>query len=97
MELNTSGLNKTIREMNPGPVILAEMKARNIPVVIGADAHRPERTGDQFAAALENLRQAGYDEVSYFLDRRREHISLAAAVASLPGDQSALSRLPSGH
>ncbi len=33
MELNTSGLNKAYPEMNPGPVILAEMRARGIHVV----------------------------------------------------------------
>ena len=34
MELNTSGVNKKIREMNPAPEILAEMQLRDIPVVL---------------------------------------------------------------
>lgn len=83
MELNTSGVNKTIPEMNPGLEILCEMQARNIPVVIGADAHNPMRTGDLFPEALETLRKAGYEEVSFFLNRRRQTVSVADALASL--------------
>ena len=83
MELNTSGLNKTRAEMNPGPPMLALMRARNIPVVIGADAHRPGRVGDNYAAALTHLQTAGYTEVSFFLERRRQAVPIADALASL--------------
>ncbi|HEY5793325.1 MAG TPA: histidinol-phosphatase, partial [Chthoniobacterales bacterium] len=38
MELNTSGLNKLLPEMNPGIPQLRLMAERSIPVVIGADA-----------------------------------------------------------
>ena len=86
MELNTSGVNKAIREINPSPAILALMHARSIPVVIGADAHRPGRVGDGYPAALRTLQHAGYTEVSYFLARRRHTLPIAAALASLaPG------------
>lgn len=83
MELNTSGLNKTHPEMNPGPAMLALMRARNIPVVIGADAHRPARVGDNYAAALGHLQTAGYTEVSFFLERRRQSVAITDALASL--------------
>ncbi len=83
MELNTSGKNKLVREMNPGPEILAEMHARNIPVVIGADAHEPRRVGDLYTEALGNLRAAGYEEVSYFIDRQRRSVPIADALATL--------------
>ena len=83
MEINTSGLLKALPEMNPGPAQLAMMRERGIPVVIGADAHRPSRVGDGYATALGHLREAGYDEVSIFLDRRRHPIPLARALASL--------------
>ena len=83
MELNTSGRNKTIPEFNPGLEILREMRARDIPVVIGADAHNPGRAGDRFPEALETLRQAGYDEVSFFSDRKRQSVSITEALASL--------------
>ena len=83
MELNTSGRNKTIPEMNPGLEILVEMRARNIPVVIGADAHQPRRVGDLFPEALRMLRQVGYQEVSFFLNRKRQTVLVEDALASL--------------
>ena len=83
MEINTSGLLKSLPEMNPGPAQLAMMRERRIPVVIGADAHRPSRVGDGYATALGLLREAGYDEISIFLDRRRHPIPLEQALASL--------------
>lgn len=83
MELNTSGLNKRIPEMNPGPVILREMARRRIPVVIGSDAHWPSRTGAQWEAALDQAEAAGYTDISHFLDRQRHEIPIPAARASL--------------
>jgi len=83
MELNTSGMLKSIPEMNPGPAQLAMMRERGIPIVLGADAHRPERVGNGYATALGLLRAAGYDEVNIFLDRRRHPIPLESALASL--------------
>lgn len=83
MELNTSGLQKALPEMNPGRSMLELMQARGIPVVIGADAHRPERVGDNYPGALRILRSAGYTEINFFLDRRRQTVSISDALASL--------------
>jgi histidinol-phosphatase (PHP family) len=83
MELNTSGLLKNLPEMNPSREQLGLMRARGIPVVVGADAHRPGRVADQFEAALDLLAAVGYTEVNVFLDRRRQAIPLATARASL--------------
>lgn len=83
MEINTSGLNKALPEMNPGPLMLRMMRERNIPVVIGADAHRPTRVGDRYEEALTHLEHAGYSHVSLFLERKRQDIPIAAARASL--------------
>ncbi len=83
MELNTSGRNKAIREMNPGREILVEMCARHIPVVIGADAHEPRRVGDHYVEALRLLREVGYTETNFFLDRKRQAVRIEDALASL--------------
>jgi histidinol-phosphatase (PHP family) len=83
MELNTSGLNKALPEMNPGPRMLALMRERGIPVVIGADAHRPQRVADRYEQALRMLDELGFETVSYFLERRRREVPIAAALASL--------------
>jgi histidinol-phosphatase (PHP family) len=83
MELNTSGLNKTISEMNPAPQILRAMSQRQIPVVIGADAHVPERVGDRFEEALDLIAECGFQNVSYFHNRQRVDVPIETAKASL--------------
>lgn len=85
MELNTSGANKVIAEMNPFPQMLKEMNARTIPVVVGSDAHVPQRVADRFDSALDLLQSCGYQKVSYFLDRKRHDLSIEAALVSLRG------------
>jgi len=84
LEVNTSGLLKEIAEMNPGPYILREAVRRNIPIVIGGDAHIPERVGGDFHRALEAVQQAGGTQVSFFLGRKRQDVPVEAALASLP-------------
>lgn len=83
MELNTSGVEKALPEMNPSPAQLSMMRERGIPVVIGSDAHVPDRVGDGFLTAMGLLRDAGYAEVSFFLDRKRQTLSIADAMRSL--------------
>ena len=83
MELNTSGMLKSLPEMNPSPSQLSLMRERGIPVVIGADAHVPERVGDGYEVALQLLSDAGYTEVSYFVDRKRRELPITEALASL--------------
>ncbi|MEM6821829.1 MAG: histidinol-phosphatase HisJ family protein [Verrucomicrobiota bacterium] len=85
MELNTSGLQKTLPEMNPAPEILAAMKKRGIPVVIGADAHVPERVADDYEDALRLLQTIGYTEVRYFLERKPIDVPIKPALESLSG------------
>lgn len=85
MELNTSGLNKALPEMNPGPRMLGLMRERGIPVVLGADAHRPGRVGDRYEQALQQLEEIGFERVSYFLDRQRHDVPIDQALSSLRG------------
>ena len=83
MELNTSGLDKTIAEMNPGREMLQAMHERGIPVVLGADAHDPHRVAADFEDALDVLSEVGYCEVSIFLNRERTEIPIDRARDSL--------------
>ena len=83
MELNTSGVQKALSEMNPSPAQLVLMRERGIPVVIGADAHMPERVGDGYITALKLLEKSGYEEVSFFIDRRRQDVPIQDALDSL--------------
>lgn len=83
MELNTSGLNKSYSEMNPGNEMLRMMAERKIPIVLGSDAHKPVRVGDHFVTALTNLGEAGYEKVCYFLNRQRIDLKISDVLASL--------------
>lgn len=83
MELNTSGLNKSYAEMNPGNEMLRMMAERKIPVVIGSDSHKALRVGEHFITALNNLAEAGYEEVSYFKKRERIDLKIPDVLASL--------------
>ena len=83
MELNTSGLHKSIREMNPNPTMLAEMQQRGIPVVIGSDSHEPGRVGANFEDALNLLEDVGYTHISFFLNRERQEIEIENGRSSL--------------
>ena len=83
MELNTSGENKAIQEMNPFPEMLVEMASRGIPVVLGSDAHVPTRVADRFERALDLLTECGFAHVSCFLNRVRHDIPIPAARDSL--------------
>jgi histidinol-phosphatase (PHP family) len=83
MELNTSGVNKKVAEMNPFPAMLRAMRERGIPVVIGADAHEPGRVGDGFVEALALLEECGYREASFFLERRLQSVPIDAARKAL--------------
>ena len=83
MELNTSGLHKPVAEMNPARPILEAMHRRNIPVVLGADAHVPERVAADFEDALTMLQEVGYTHVNVFLNREPRQIEIEAARDSL--------------
>ena len=83
MELNTSGLHKSVPEMNPGRFMLEEMHKRNIPVVVGADAHHPFRVADDFEEALDMLSDIGYTKVSIFLNRERYDLEINSVRSSL--------------
>lgn len=83
MELNTSGLNKSYSEMNPGNEMLRMMADRKIPVVLGSDSHRAVRVGEHFVTALNHLTESGYENVSYFLNRQRIDLPISEVLASL--------------
>ncbi|MES2476607.1 MAG: histidinol-phosphatase [Verrucomicrobiota bacterium] len=83
MELNTSGVKKALPEMNPSPAQLVMMRERGIPVVIGADAHVPQRVGDGYITALNLLLESGYENVSFFIDRQRQDVPIQIALDSL--------------
>ena len=83
MELNTSGLNKSYSEMNPGNEMLKMMAERKIPIVLGSDAHKSVRVGEHFITALNNLVEAGFENVSYFKKRQRIDVKISDVISSI--------------
>ena len=87
MELNTSGLQKSLPEMNPGRFMLEEIYKRDIPIVVGADAHHPSRVAANFEEALATLSDIGYTKVSIFLNRERYDLDINNVKSSLYSEQ----------
>ena len=83
MELNTSGVNKTISEMNPMPSMLEEIAKRGIPITLGSDAHVPHRVADGYETGLNLLKKSGFKHVSFFLERQRQELVIDDALESL--------------
>jgi histidinol-phosphatase (PHP family) len=71
LEVSTAGLRKPVREIYPGPDLLAHCARLGVPVALGSDAHSPAEVGFAFDRALEALRSAGYRETVRFELRRR--------------------------
>ena len=80
MELNTSGLRRTCREVYPSQVIVEAMRQREIPITLGSDAHKPEETGYAFDAAVASALQAGYTDIQRFMGRERFSIPITEAI-----------------
>ena len=83
LELNTSGLHKPVPEFMPEMRFLTEMRQRNIPVVLGSDAHVPNRIAADFATALELLQTIGYSHTTVLVNRHPRQIPISESLQSL--------------
>jgi len=83
IEINTSGIRKAVHEFHPGPLLMKEIGERNIPVVLGADAHRPEMVALQFEQAFDLMKLTGIKEVNVCLGETRDSIDIDRARNSL--------------
>ncbi len=83
MELNTSGIHKSYKEINPSLSMLRMMAERGIPVVVGSDSHQPRRVGENFIPALQTLQLAGFTNVSVFKNRLRSELGISEVLRSL--------------
>jgi histidinol-phosphatase (PHP family) len=77
LELNASGWNKTNETCNPSPAILRRAAARGIPVIVSADAHRPQNVNQHYDRALGVLREAGFQSLVYPIEGGWESTRLA--------------------
>lgn len=71
IEINTAGWHKPVREAYPSPHLLRAACRRGIPLMVNADAHRPEHLTRGLAEGRALARAAGYSEVVRYEARRR--------------------------
>jgi histidinol-phosphatase (PHP family) len=70
-EINTGGMNrKKIALPYPSPPFLRLFREKGVPMVINADAHRPEDLDGHYGEAREALLAAGYTETALFDGRK---------------------------
>lgn len=77
IEINTAGWHLPAGEAYPSLDLLKAARARNIPLLINADAHFPEFLTRNFDRARELAREAGYTELVRYERRQRYPVPLA--------------------
>lgn len=77
LELNTAGLNKWQKRPGPGVWVLEAYKAYGGEMItLGSDAHRLHHVARGFDRATDMLRQAGFDRITYFEQRKPKFVRL---------------------
>jgi len=76
IELNTAGWHVPVGEQYPSREILQGCFERGIPVVVTADAHRPEDLMRDYERAYKLLREVGYRSLVVFEKRQRVEVAL---------------------
>ncbi len=75
VEINTSGLRKQ-DELYPQPMIIQELIDRNIPLILGSDAHSPEHVGYAFDETLIFLKKRGLKQLCRISKHQKDFIAL---------------------
>lgn len=75
VEINTSGLRKQ-DELYPQPAIIQELIQRNIPLVLGSDAHAPADVGYAFEETLDFLRKNGLKRLCRISNHQKEFFTM---------------------
>ena len=66
-EINTGGLNRNkTKDTYPSLSVLRQLKEKNVPVIITADAHKAEHLGGNYETAKETLLKARYTKTVFF-------------------------------
>lgn len=76
IEINTSGLRKTVKEIYPSLLLLTMARVAGISICFGSDAHEPGEVGYEFAAGLALAHEAGYSEAVRFSGRKKIQYAL---------------------
>ncbi len=78
IEVNSSGWRHGIKDVYPILGFLRVAREAGVDkVVVGSDCHRTEHLGVNTAKAARRLKEAGYDHLCIFEDRRNRRVSLS--------------------
>ena len=76
IEINTSGSLKKIGSQFPSDKIVKEIIQRDIPVMLGSDAHRPKNIGYMFEEFIQKAKQWGLSHLCLYEKREQNLIKL---------------------
>ncbi len=76
IEINTSGVLKEIGSQFPSDEIVKEIIQRDIPLVLGSDAHRPQNIGYMFEEFLEKAKKWGLSHVCRYENREQTLVKI---------------------
>lgn len=71
IEINTSGKTKDCGGWYPSDEILERALYYNVKPTFGSDSHSPERIGDEFELVQKRLKEIGFKEWAYFVQKKR--------------------------
>jgi histidinol-phosphatase (PHP family) len=72
IEINSSGLNKPVREIYPSLEVLERIYQMGIPITLGSDAHNPQELGQNFTDAVYWAKKIGFKKLAHFEKRRKK-------------------------
>lgn len=76
IEVNTSGKTKDVGGWYPSHEILERAHHYGVDITFGSDAHVPERIGDDFEQVQQTLKEIGFKEMVYYVEKKRQILSL---------------------
>ena len=77
IEINTSGFRYGLGHTHPQfPIVKRFKELGGRIITVGSDAHRPEQIAFRFDTAYKMLREAGFDQIALFNDRKPEFVKI---------------------
>ena len=76
IEINTSGTLKKISSQFPSDEIVKEIIQRDIPLLLGSDAHRLKNIGYKFEEFLEKAKKWGLSHICTYEKREQSLIKI---------------------
>ncbi|WP_445491828.1 histidinol-phosphatase [Niallia sp. 03133] len=76
IEINTSSTMKGCGDWYPSQEILERASYFEVDVTYGSDAHHPDRVGDSYLYVQKKLKEIGFKEMVYYVEKKRRVVPL---------------------